>query len=213
MRNTSRRLSIKKRTDKPEKRLRSHKACPHCGQIRPEATQKRPKPTATAIRRAKKAEWESQSAWNTSEPLDAAQVIKGIVAAVPAALAESAEDQHATGTISGLPQAVRAAVIAEFRTRAQFVGRLCEIDALLHAQGASKAVTDAMTDHLGQLQLRRITDPRAQELFVVTEGQGDAFEVLRPAYVDEATGKLALAGQLRRMAAGGDEADGAEGSR
>ena len=93
------------------------------------------------------------------------------------------------------------------------MGRLCEIDALLHTQGVSTTVLDAMTEHLGQLQLRRVTDPEAQELFVVTEGQGEYFEVLRPAYVDEATGKLALAGQLRRMVVAGNEADGAEAGK
>lgn len=213
MPNTPRRIAIKKRSDKPEKRFRSHKVCPHCGQVRSEATQKRPKPTATAIRRAKKTEPQPRTAWAASEPLDASQVIKGIVAAVPAALAELGEDQRTAGTSSALPQAVRTAVIAEFRTRAQFVGRLCEIDALLQAQGASRAVVDAMTEHLDHLQLRRVTDPGSQELFVVTEGQGEAFEVLRPAYVDEATGKLALAGQLRRVSAAGSEADAAEGSQ
>jgi len=34
----------------------------------------------------------------------------------------------------------------------------------------------------------------------VTEGDGDAFELLSPAYVDELTGKVILAGQLRRVA-------------
>ncbi len=213
MPNTPRRIAIKKRATKPEKRFRSHKVCPHCGQVRPAATQKRPKPTATAIRRAKATEQQPRTAWATCEPLDAAQVIKGIVAAVPAALAELSEEQRAAETSRALPQAVRTAVIAEFRTRAQFVGRLCEIDALLHAQGVSQAVLDAMTEHLGHLQLRRVTDPGSQELFVVTEGQGEAFEVLRPAYVDEATGKLALAGQLRRVGAASSEAYVAEGGQ
>ncbi|PWI05268.1 hypothetical protein DIZ27_40365 [Streptomyces sp. NWU339] len=135
------------------------------------------------------------------------------MAAVPAALAELGEDQGGARTSSALPQAVRTAVIAEFRTRALFVGRLCEIDALLHAQGASKAVLDAMTEHLGHLQLRRVTDPASQELFVVTEGEGEAFEVLRPAYVDEVTGKLALAGQLRRVTVADNEACVTEGGQ
>ncbi|MGI5144303.1 hypothetical protein [Streptomyces sp. CA-106110] len=39
------------------------------------------------------------------------------------------------------------------------------------------------------------------EHFVVVEGDGEAFEVLRPAYVDQATGKLILSGQLRRLPA------------
>jgi len=208
MPSTPRRNTIKKHIKKPNKRFRSHKACPECGQIRPETTQKRVKPTTTAVRRAKKAEQEPRTAWASTEPLDAAQVIKGIVAAIPAALADLSEEQRAVATGSALTNAVRTAVIAEFRTRAQFVARLCEMDALLHAQGASKPVLDASAEHLGQLQLRRVTDTVSQELFLVTEGEGESFEVLRPAYVDDATGKLVLVGQLRRVAAVDDDAEG-----
>ncbi|WP_329490200.1 hypothetical protein OG618_27400 [Kitasatospora sp. NBC_01246] len=47
--------------------------------------------------------------------------------------------------------------------------------------------------------VRCMDSPEEQEHFVVVEGEGDAFEVLRPAYLDQATGKLILSGQLRRL--------------
>ncbi|MFF0504280.1 hypothetical protein ACFYUH_11875 [Streptomyces fimicarius] len=57
-----------------------------------------------------------------------------------------------------------------------------------------------MTVHLRELRLLRVTEPEESDRFVVTEGEGDAFELLSPAYVDELTGKVILAGQLRRVA-------------
>jgi hypothetical protein len=56
--------------------------------------------------------------------------------------------------------------------------------------------------------VRRVTDTTQRDLFVVTEGAGEHFEVLRPAYIDEATGKLVLSGQVRRMEAPANELDG-----
>lgn len=173
----------------------AHKICRHCGQVRTNATTKRPKATGLGMRRT------AESAWSAAaEPLDAAQLIKGIAAAVAALPTEPGPD--AGGTVpanSALTGAVRTAILAEFRTRAQFVGRLCEIDALLQEEPTSATLRDSMTEHLRHLRLIRVTDSTQADLFVVTEGTGEHFEVLRPAYVDEATGKLALSGQVRRV--------------
>ncbi|WP_322986059.1 hypothetical protein [Streptomyces sp. S584] len=193
-----------KKQNKPDRRQRgSHKVCRHCGQVRTNATAKRPKATGLGIRRAAEGAWSG-----TTEPLDAAQLIKGIAAAIPAVLAELGPDASPATANSALTGAVRTAVLTEFRTRAQFVGRLCEIDALLQAQPVPPTVLDSMTEHLRHLRLSRITDSTQVDLFVVTEGTGKHFEVLRPAYIDEATGKLALSGQVRRMERPVTELDG-----
>ncbi|WP_306950138.1 hypothetical protein [Streptomyces sp. B4I13] len=94
-------------------------------------------------------------------------------------------------------------MLEEFRTRAAFVGRLAEIDALLWAQTdrGGPAVRAAMADHLSALGIRRLETPANADAFVVTEGVGEAFELLNPADVDDLTGKVILAGQLRRIAA------------
>ncbi|MCX4771654.1 hypothetical protein [Streptomyces sp. NBC_01285] len=134
------------------------------------------------------------------EPIDAMTVIKGVVERVPKALEAAGVDEvPPSGTLA---TAVRRAVLDEFRTRAQFVGRLAEIDALLwsRARDSREAVEGAMTAHLRELRLLRVTEPEESDRFVVTEGEGDAFELLSPAYVDELTGKVILAGQLRRVA-------------
>ncbi|WP_406499203.1 hypothetical protein OG936_31055 [Streptomyces sp. NBC_00846] len=202
-------ITIKKSQQKrvkPEKRQRaSHKVCHHCGQVRTNATTKRPKVTGLAARRAAKAVQPI-----VMKPLDAAQVIKGIVAALPGVL-DGLEVDKGSGASSFIAGAVRTAVLAEFRTRAQFVGRLSEIDALLHAQSVPSEVRGAMAEHLSDLQVSRITDCTRAELFVVTEGEGECLEVLRPAYVDEATGKLALSGQARRFDRPAATLDGTEG--
>ncbi|MFE7753328.1 hypothetical protein [Streptomyces sp. NPDC057428] len=134
------------------------------------------------------------------DPIDAMTVIKGVSERIPKALEAAGVDEVAPS--GALAMAVRRAVLDEFRTRAQFAGRLAEIDALLwsRAGDSREAVDGAMTAHLRELRLLRVTEPEESDRFVVTEGEGDAFELLSPAYVDELTGKVILAGQLRRVA-------------
>ncbi|MDX3180199.1 hypothetical protein PV334_02810 [Streptomyces sp. ME02-7008A-1] len=200
---TRKKKNAKSQDKQGKRRSGSHKVCKHCGHLLTNATTKRPKATGLGVRRTREGAWSA-----TAEPLDAPQLIKGIAAAIPAVLAELGPDASpstASGTLTG---AVRTAVLAEFRTRAEFVGRLCEIDALLQAQPVPPTVADSMTEHLRHLRVRRVTDTTQRDLFVVTEGAGEHFEVLRPAYIDEATGKLVLSGQVRRMEAPANELDG-----
>ncbi|MGW2127241.1 hypothetical protein [Streptomyces coelicoflavus] len=143
-----------------------------------------------------------QAAPEVLEPIGAKTLIQGVVERIPAALAATAAGDSVPAT--GLNVAVRKAVLDEFRTRTQFAGRLAEIDALLWAQPdhGGELVNGSLEDHLRQLRLRRVTEPEEEGQFVVTEGEGDRFEVLRPAYVDELTGKVLLSGHLRRVPAG-----------
>ncbi|MFE0888017.1 hypothetical protein ACFW4Q_03090 [Streptomyces rochei] len=143
-----------------------------------------------------------QAAPEVLEPIDAKTIIRGVVERIPAALQTAAPGDVPSAT--GLNVAVRKAVLDEFRTRTQFAGRLAEIDALLWAQPGhgGELVNGSLEDHLRQLCLRRVTEPDGEGQFVVTEGEGDGFEVLRPAYVDELTGKVLLSGHLRRVPAG-----------
>ncbi|MFD9086609.1 hypothetical protein ACFVZ0_07195 [Streptomyces prasinus] len=155
---------------------------------------------------------ERQVAAPAPEPIDAKTIIQGVVERIPSALeAVTAADGAAAGPSAGLNVAVRKAVLDEFRTRAQFVGRLAEIDALLWttADHGGELVGGSLLDHLRHLRLLRITEPEEGDRFVVTEGEGEKLEVLRPAYVDEVTGKVVLAGHLRRVSAR-DSAEGGE---
>ncbi|MDT0608699.1 hypothetical protein [Streptomyces lancefieldiae] len=205
---------------KPSKNERAHRPCPHCGQIQPGRNRADAphKPGGLKHRKAKQrqsadqaAAAKQQAAPRAPEPIDAKTIIQGVVERIPAALeATAAGDVAAPAT--GVNVAVRKAVLDEFRTRTQFAGRLAEIDALLWAQPGhgGELVSGTLEDHLRQLRLRRVTEPEEEGQFLVTEGEGDGFEVLRPAYVDELTGKVLLSGHLRRVGArdgavGGEE--------
>lgn len=191
------------------KRERPHRPCPACGQMQHGArgSEAPHKPGGLRRRRERGSEALVESVKTgvadapvRPEPIDAMTVIKGVAERVPKALeAAGADEMPPSGTLA---TAVRRAVLDEFRTRAQFAGRLAEIDALLwsRAGDSREAVEGAMTAHLRELRLLRVTEPEESDRFVVTEGEGDAFELLSPAYVDELTGKVILAGQLRRVA-------------
>ncbi len=191
------------------KRERPHRPCPACGQTQPGARSSGAPhgPAGLRHRRERGSEATSQSAKTgvadapvRLDPIDAMTVIRGVTERVPNALAASGADEVPQS--GALAMAVRRAVLDEFRTRAQFAGHLAEIDALLwsRAGNSREAVNGAMTAHLRELRLLRVTEPEESDRFVVTEGDGDAFELLSPAYVDELTGKVILAGQLRRVA-------------
>ncbi|WP_327699700.1 hypothetical protein [Streptomyces sp. NBC_00459] len=131
--------------------------------------------------------------------------------------------ERATELMAALPEegrptqaavtgALRQAVLEAFRSREEYVARMVEVDLLAGApkQNASslrKGIRAALLDQ----GVRCVDSPDGEsELFVVVEGEGEAFEVLRPAYVDQATGKLVLSGQLRRLP-GVQEGDQAAG--
>ncbi len=108
---------------------------------------------------------------------------------------------EARPTQAAVTAALRQAVLEAFRSREEYVARMVEVDLLAGApnQSASslrKGIRAALLDQ----GVRCADSPDGEsELFVVVEGDGETFEVLRPAYVDQATGKLVLSGQLRRL--------------
>ncbi|MEV8065879.1 hypothetical protein AB0P32_06995 [Streptomyces sp. NPDC085995] len=120
--------------------------------------------------------------------------------------------ERATELLTALPEqeqptqaavtaALRQAVLEAFRSREEYVARMVEVDLLAGAPNQSarslrKGIRTALLDQ----GVRCVDSPDGErELFVVVEGDGEAFEVLRPAYVDQSTGKLVLSGQLRRL--------------
>lgn len=202
------------------KQDRSGRRCPACGGIQPGAAARteRKKPTGRDARNAKQSvdtvtpvAMADSASPHFPESVDAVTLIKGVVQGVSTSLAESADPQLTT---SSLTAAVRKAVLDEFRTRAQFAGRIAEIDALLWTRTPDRKenpMMPAMNEHLRDLGIRRLDIPQEDEAFVVTEGDGTAFELLRPAYIDEMTGKVILSGQLRRVpVTAGEQSTGEE---
>jgi hypothetical protein len=101
--------------------------------------------------------------------------------------------------------ALRQGVLEAFRTREEHLARLVESD--LEARGSSNRMSSlkwqvSVRKALLGLGVRVVEDASERELFVVVEGDGEEFELVRPAYVDQATDKIILVGQLRRVAAG-----------
>jgi hypothetical protein len=116
-------------------------------------------------------------------------------------------------TQAAVTAALRQAVLEAFRSREEYVARMVEVDLLAGApnQSASSLRKGIRTALLDQ-GVRCVDSPDGErELFVVVEGDGESFDVLRPAYVDQATGKLVLSGQLRRLP-GSDGADHSTGN-
>lgn len=206
-----------KRGENTQKNHQTSRICPHCGQAQAGAAGAlRRKPTGLARRRAKRSELLEAAALSAGEarvapdPIDPLTVINGVVARIPDALGGAELGQSSAASVN---KAIRKAVLDEFRTRAQFAGRMVEIDALLGSQDGfdgGSIVEVAMMAHLRELRISKVTEPEESDRFVVTEGEGAAFELLRPAYVDELTGKVILAGQLRRVP-GPEESDPGEG--
>ncbi|MFJ3619929.1 hypothetical protein ACIPSH_17505 [Streptomyces iakyrus] len=120
--------------------------------------------------------------------------------------------EEARPTQAAVTAALRQAVLEAFRSREEYVARMVEVDLFADepnqsARSLRKGIRTALLDQ----GVRRVDSPDGgSELFVVVEGEGEAFEVLRPAYVDQATGKLVLSGQLRRLP-GAQEGDQAAG--
>lgn len=188
---------------KVPKNQRAHRPCPHCGQIQPGKNHVDAPHKPGGLHRRREKREGRRDVTEVPEPIDAKTIIQGVVERISAAL-ETATTAGGAAPVPGLNVAVRKAVLEEFRTRTQFAGRLAEIDALLWTQPdhGGELVDGTLQDHLRQLRLLRVTEPEEGDRFVVTEGEGEDFEVLRPAYVDELTGKVLLAGHLRRIPAG-----------
>lgn len=114
-------------------------------------------------------------------------------------LLDELPEEHRPGS-SEVTAVLRQAILEAFRTREEYVARLVETDAMswtteVSAMSLRRAIRASLID--SGVRVIESTDER--EHFVVVEGEGDGFEVLRPAYVDQATGKLILSGQLRRV--------------
>ncbi|MDX2644315.1 hypothetical protein PV341_12180 [Streptomyces sp. PA03-1a] len=166
------------------------------------------KPTGNLRRKDKKG-WEERMQLRTYRPdelLAPAEVLLRFKETAERLIAELPEDERPGG--SALTTALRQAVLEAFRTREEHVARLVEADLVaLDPDQSATTLRRSIRGSLLDMGVRVVDQADETELFVVVEGDGDAFEVLRPAYVDQATGKLILSGQLRRVPAPGGHTD------
>ncbi|MFI1068546.1 hypothetical protein [Streptomyces puniciscabiei] len=158
------------------------------------------KPTGLKHRRDARA-WQADMEARTYRPeelLSPSELLARFTERSRELLSELPEEHRPPG--SQVTAALRQAVLEAFRTREEYVARLVETDALswtseVNAMGLRRAIRTSLVDS----GVRVVESADEREHFVVVEGDGEGFEVLRPAYVDQATGKLILSGQLRRV--------------
>lgn len=160
------------------------------------------KPTGR-MRRKENREFAADMKLRTLRPeelLNPAQLLARFAERAAELIAQLPQDVRPTSAT--VNAALRQGVLEAFRTRDEHIARLVETDLLASTpeQGA-KAIRRAVRASLVDMGVRVVEEAEEQELFVVVEGEGDGFELVRPAYVDQATDKLLLAGQLRRIPA------------
>ncbi|MFB7048177.1 hypothetical protein ACFCX7_18735 [Streptomyces microflavus] len=166
----------------------------------PNAAGQAKKPTGR-LRRKESQEFAADMKLRTLRPeelLHPAQLLARFTERASELIAQLPQDVRPTP--STVNAALRQGVLDAFRTRDEHIARLVETDLLASTpeQGA-KAIRRAVRASLVDMGVRVVEEADEQELFVVVEGEGEGFELVRPAYVDQATDKLLLAGQLRRI--------------
>lgn len=158
------------------------------------------KPTGQQHRKQARA-WETDMELRTYRPeqlLNPAELLARFTERTRELLGELPEEQRPAG--SEVSTVLRQAVLEAFRTREEYVARLVETDATSWTTGMSALnLRRAIRTSLVDSGVRVVESVDEREHFVVVEGEGDGFEVVRPAYLDQATGKLILSGQLRRV--------------
>ncbi|MEU5770733.1 hypothetical protein ABZ782_32955 [Streptomyces asoensis] len=158
------------------------------------------KPTGQRHRKQARA-WEAEMQLRTYRPeqlLNPADLLARFTERTRELLGELPEEQRPAG--SAVSTVLRQAVLEAFRTREEYVARLVETDATSCTTGMSALnLRRAIRTSLVDSGIRVVDSVDEREHFVVVEGEGDGFEVVRPAYLDQATGKLILSGQLRRV--------------
>lgn len=160
----------------------------------------RKKPTGLKHRKEARA-WEADMELRTYRPeelLNPAALLSRFTERTRELLSELPEEHRPGG--AEVTAVLRQAVLEAFRSRDEYVARLAETDAAswtteMSARSLRRAIRASLVDS----GIRVVESSEEREHFVVVEGEGDGFEVLRPAYVDQATGKLILSGQLRRV--------------
>ncbi|MEV6050840.1 hypothetical protein [Streptomyces sp. NPDC052107] len=157
---------------------------------------------ATGLKQRKEARaWEAEMELRTYRPeqlLNPAELLSRFTDRTRELLDELPAEQRPGS--SEVTAALRQAVLEAFRTREEYVARLVETDAVAcTTEVSAKNLRRAIRGSLIDSGIRVLESSEEREHFVVVEGEGDGFEVMRPAYVDQATGKLVLAGQLRRV--------------
>ncbi|MFF8650527.1 hypothetical protein ACF06D_20140 [Streptomyces griseoluteus] len=118
---------------------------------------------------------------------------------------------------AAVDDALRTAALDETRARERQLAQLALIDRTAHTTQDLEAVRLRVEAEMSRSGLKRVTDPGDLEMFDLDnpgEHTGsDGFEVISPAYVDTATGRIVQRGIVQRIAStSSTEAEGRRGS-
>lgn len=97
---------------------------------------------------------------------------------------------------------LRKQVIAAVSERTAHMHQLAQFDGALRAHASPDELASLVREWLGQASLRVVEDPRVPDAFTfVGPEDGTALRVVRPAYIDDATGRVISAGVAERVIA------------
>ncbi|WP_160050528.1 hypothetical protein [Nocardiopsis sp. FR4] len=128
--------------------------------------------------------------------LDPRTILEPLVEGVTGALAESGGEQI---TGAEVKEAVRRALVENMQARRTHLAQLAQLAELTEAKGRRDAVARRIADFCRTSGLKKVTGIEDLSLFRVVEGDPETqphAAVVKPAFVDEATNRLVLAGEV-----------------
>lgn len=128
--------------------------------------------------------------------LDPKTILQPLVESVTGALAES-DGEHPTG--AEVKEAVRRALVENMQARRTHLAQLAQLAELTASKGRNDAVARKIADFCRTSGLKQVTGAEDPSLFRVVEGDPETqphARVVKPAFVDESTNRLVLAGEI-----------------
>jgi hypothetical protein len=113
--------------------------------------------------------------------------------------------EPSSGAAAEAYEGLRKQVVTAVTERLAHLSQLVQLDAALFAGSSTESVAKLVRGWLEQASLAQVSDPNHPDrdmLFEMLEDLGGDVQVLEPAYVDTATGRVIRRGSARRGQAG-----------
>jgi hypothetical protein len=125
---------------------------------------------------------------------------KGLIEPLTDGVAEALEEgQHQGLSRTEVKDAVRRALVENMKTRQTHLSQLAQLVQLVEDKGRHDALARKIQEFCGTIGVKRVTGAEDLSLFRVVEGNPETephVAVLKPAYVEELSGRLVLAGEV-----------------
>ncbi len=111
--------------------------------------------------------------------------------------------EPATGLAADAYNGLRKQVIAAVTERSAHLHQLARFDTAVRGEASTEHLRALVGEWLAQAEVEVISDPQLEDAFqFVGEADGGEVQVVRPAYVDRATGRVIQSGIAERLPAG-----------